>query len=131
MSIGTTIQPTLLVDKIGNRICTQDSRVQKTNFTTENLVPKIPKKIVITGVGKTPNEDPRRFAMNLFGTDGIRGTYGSTVTDGTVNGGKPGDITKITVVIWLEGNDPDCTDNILGGQFKLDMIFDIVGMGES
>ena len=34
MSIGTTIQPTLLVDKIGNRICTQDSRVQKTNFTT-------------------------------------------------------------------------------------------------
>lgn len=83
MSIGTTIQPTWLVDKIGNRICTQDSRVQKTNFTTENLVPKIPKKIVITGVGKTPNEDPRRFAMNLFGTDGIRGTYGSTVTDGT------------------------------------------------
>ena len=61
----------------------------------------------------------------------VLATVTGTVTDGTVNGFKPGDITKITVVIWLEGNDPDCTDNILGGQFKLDMIFDIVGMGES
>ncbi len=38
----------------------------------------------------------------------------------------PGDISKVTVVIWLEGNDPDCTDDVLGGQFKLDMVFTIV-----
>ncbi len=37
----------------------------------------------------------------------------------------PGDMSKVTVVIWLEGNDPDCTDDILGGQFKVDMVFEI------
>ena len=36
---------------------------------------------------------------------------------------KPGDIDKYTIVIWLEGNDPDCTDNLLGGEIKLHMEF--------
>lgn len=35
----------------------------------------------------------------------------------------PGDIIKYTIVIWLEGNDPDCTDNLLGGEIKLHMEF--------
>lgn len=33
----------------------------------------------------------------------------------------PGDIDKFTVVIWLEGDDPDCTDNLLGGEIKMHM----------
>lgn len=33
----------------------------------------------------------------------------------------PGDIDKYTIVIWLEGDDPDCTDNILGGEIKMHM----------
>lgn len=36
---------------------------------------------------------------------------------------KPGDIDRYTVVMWLEGNDPECTDNILGGEFKAHMQF--------
>lgn len=36
---------------------------------------------------------------------------------------KPGDINKYTIVIWLEGNDPECTDNILGGEIKIHMGF--------
>ncbi len=36
---------------------------------------------------------------------------------------KPGDINKYTIVIWLEGTDPECTDNILGGEIKLHMNF--------
>ena len=32
---------------------------------------------------------------------------------------------KYTVVIWLEGNDPDCLDNIIGGTLKLGMTFKI------
>ena len=43
----------------------------------------------------------------------------------------PGDITKYTVVIWLEGNDPECIDNILGGEFKVDMSMSIIGVEES
>jgi len=32
---------------------------------------------------------------------------------------RPGDINKYTIVVWIEGNDPDTTDNILGGTIKL------------
>ncbi len=38
----------------------------------------------------------------------------------------PGDVTKYTVVIWLEGNDPECLDNIIGGVFKIDMVMTII-----
>lgn len=36
---------------------------------------------------------------------------------------KPGDKIKYTVVMWLEGSDLECTDNILGGEIKLHMEF--------
>lgn len=34
---------------------------------------------------------------------------------------KPGDIDKFTVVIYLEGDDPECLDNIIGGEMKMHM----------
>jgi hypothetical protein len=36
---------------------------------------------------------------------------------------KPGDKNKYTIVLWLEGSDPECTDNILGGEIKIHMEF--------
>lgn len=33
----------------------------------------------------------------------------------------PGDVDKYTVVIWLEGNDLECIDSILGGEMKMIM----------
>lgn len=38
---------------------------------------------------------------------------------------KPDGKDKYTVVVWLEGNDPDCLDNIIGGTMKLGMTFKI------
>ncbi len=32
---------------------------------------------------------------------------------------------KYTIVVWLEGNDPDCTDELIGGTLKLSMNFKI------
>ena len=62
-------------------------------------------------------------------TDGVKGPEpgtkefqsGNTIVRDTVQHFKPGDHTKFTVVIWLEGPDPDCVDKILGGKFKIDM----------
>ena len=34
---------------------------------------------------------------------------------------KPGDIDKMTIFIWLEGDDPECIDNLLGGEIKMHM----------
>ena len=36
-------------------------------------------------------------------------------------GFKPGDIDRYTIVIWLEGDDPDCVDAIIGGEIKMHM----------
>ena len=36
---------------------------------------------------------------------------------------KPGDIHKYTIVMWLEGSDLECTNNIIGGEFKAHMEF--------
>ena len=33
----------------------------------------------------------------------------------------PGDIDKYTIVVWLEGNDLECIDSILGGEMKMIM----------
>lgn len=77
--------------------------------------------------------------------NGERTIYGKTKSDGT---GKESDCDseftsstvvmttghekfepkakdKYTIVIWLEGNDPDCLDNIIGGTLKLSMDFRI------
>lgn len=36
-------------------------------------------------------------------------------------GFNPGDIDKFTIVIFLEGDDPECLDNIIGGEMKMHM----------
>ena len=33
----------------------------------------------------------------------------------------PGEFDKVTVVIWIEGDDPDCVDALIGGQLKMHM----------
>lgn len=67
-------------------------------------------------------------------TDGVKGAEpgtkafqsGDTIVRKSVKHFKPGDKTKFTVVIWLEGNDPDCVDKILGGEFKIDMAISVL-----
>lgn len=34
---------------------------------------------------------------------------------------EPGEVKKTTLIIWLEGMDPDCDDNILGGQINFNI----------
>ena len=33
----------------------------------------------------------------------------------------PGDLDKFTIVIWIEGDDPDCLDPLIGGEMKMTM----------
>ncbi len=35
----------------------------------------------------------------------------------------PGSIDRYTVVIWIEGDDPDCLNDLLGGELKMHMDF--------
>ncbi len=48
------------------------------------------------------------------------------ITRGRIESFAPGEVTKYTVVIWIEGNDPDCIDWLIGGKMKIDMDLSIV-----
>lgn len=39
----------------------------------------------------------------------------------------PGDKTKYTIVTWVEGNDPECIDDIMGGYVKMMWLFNVEG----
>lgn len=47
-----------------------------------------------------------------------------TVMDEVVTDFNVGDIHKYTVIVWLDGDDADCTDDIIGGMVKCSMNFD-------
>ncbi len=72
--------------------------------------------------------------------DGTPTTYAKTASDGS--GAEPGTVefysnskmavgrkdnfesqatTRFTIVIWIEGNDPDCVDWLIGGEMKIAM----------
>lgn len=58
------------------------------------------------------------------------------VTDSIVAQGKqehvaPMDVHKYTVVIWLEGDDPDCTDELIGGHVGMDFYFQLTSEEDS
>ena len=59
------------------------------------------------------------------GTEAFMGD--TTIVRKQVSNFGPGDYTKFTIVIWIEGNDDDTTDDIIGGQFKVDMKINIIG----
>ena len=39
---------------------------------------------------------------------------------------KPMDVHEYTVVIWLEGDDPDCTNDLIGGHLGLDVYMELI-----
>ena len=59
------------------------------------------------------------------GTEAFMGD--TTIVRKQVSNFRPGSYTKFTIAIWIEGNDFDTTDDIIGGQFKVDMKINIIG----
>ncbi len=62
-----------------------------------------------------------------IGTDGLPEPnttpfYGKTVFEQTSDFSQDG-VRRYTVVIWLEGNDPECLDDIKGGNVKMSYTF--------
>lgn len=65
----------------------------------------------ITGVHKE-----RVFCDEIFKTEKV-------VMNGSLKDFKPGTVKRFTVVIWIEGDDPECVDRIDLPKFDLSMIF--------
>ena len=51
----------------------------------------------------------------------IKDAQGTVILE-SVHDFKPDDLDRYTVLIWLEGDDPDCTDALIGGEIKMHML---------
>lgn len=49
-----------------------------------------------------------------------------TVARGSQTAVAPMDVHKYTVVVWLEGDDPECTDDLIGGHLGLNMQYTLI-----
>ena len=52
------------------------------------------------------------------------------ITNGVTEDLEPGEYDKYTVVAWLEGEDPDCVDEIIGGYVEMNMKFEVIKVKE-
>ena len=48
------------------------------------------------------------------------------IMEQTFRGFKVGDVKRFTVVVWLEGEDPECVNDIMGGDVKLKMDLEVI-----
>jgi len=63
----------------------------------------------LNGFTEEPEKDTKAFYSN------------DTVVYESRQDFKPGDIDRFTIVIFIEGDDPDCTNALLGGEMKMHM----------
>ncbi|MGN1467234.1 MAG: hypothetical protein ACI4W1_02895 [Ruminococcus sp.] len=58
-------------------------------------------------------------------TDATAFESDKTVMSTTTKDFQPGDMDKYTIVSWVEGNDPECINDIMGGFIRMNMLFSI------
>jgi len=71
-------------------------------------------------IPKDPNAKNATFGIDKFFTNN------RMVTDMTRNNFKVGEKDRYTILIWLEGWDPECVNGIMGGEVKLSMNFKVL-----
>lgn len=58
-------------------------------------------------------------------TDATKFESDTVVMTSTAESFKPQDVDKYTVVVWIEGNDPECVDDIRDGFVRMRMLFQV------
>lgn len=76
------------------------------------------------------NGEPFIYAKNQYGTDQPEPDTTAFVSDTTVmetqtKEMQPNDVDKYTIVAWVEGNDPECVDEIMGGYMRMTLLFSL------
>ena len=100
-----------------------DYAVNMTNITS-GLDEAVRLKLYVNG-------EPTVYAKTRTdGTGAEPGTVeffsSNVMAKGRIDNLQPGETAKFTIVLWIEGNDPDCLDPLIGGQIKADMNFNVV-----
>lgn len=81
-------------------------------------------QIIYGAPNKTTNET--ELVSNVEGVYCENFNSTTKPIDRIYTGIQSGQIIKYTVVIWLEGWDADCNDDVIGGQFAINMNFEVL-----
>ncbi len=81
------------------------------------------------------NGESTIYAKARKGTDGRLESFAAdknfvaedVVLDDVRSDMKKGETDRYTVIVWLEGEDPECVNDIMGGEVKLKMDFSVIG----
>ncbi len=114
---------TFYVQNGGDAAVTYEYSVEISNITLE-LDEAIRIRLYKDGVPTTYAKTARNGSGAEPGT--IEFYSADTVTKGQVKDFEAGEMTKFTIVIWIEGNDPDCIDWLIGGEIKVEMNMRII-----
>ena len=74
---------------------------------------------------KKPDHIPHNYPSEI--PNGIHFIDNKTVCEEEIKNFRPNQIKKFSIVIWLEGEDPDCNNELIGGMIKMAMRFIVVG----
>ena len=100
--------------------------------------PEEGKRETLWGYPRAPFEDTAYYPDQQYKLDD--GKYSiittpfidkETALQGYVKDFGPGDVKKYTCVVWLEGDDPDCNNKILGGHVGFNVQFERLGDDET
>ncbi len=96
--------------------------------TTRGAEESIRVRLLVNGVGTTyakpQTERGQSPGEPEMGTEPFSGLY--EVMTRQYPAFDIGEVVKVTVLIWYEGEDADHNNNIIGGGVKLDMVFNVI-----
>lgn len=98
----------------------------KLNVDSSTLGVDAAVRVAIYSNSDTPQVFAKEQADGTPEPDTVPFIAPAMVTSVTVKDFKVGMADKYTVVIWLEGNDPQCTNDLFGGAIGLSMKIDVV-----
>lgn len=126
------------VDEMGGGSHNGDAYLAYTFYARNNIEGDLPIRERISIVSSSKHAD-EALRVRVY-RDGVITTYAKETPDGTPEYGttpfaddatvlsgesvlQRGQILRYTIVIWIEGDDPDCVNEICGGSVRLSMEF--------
>ena len=68
-------------------------------------------------------KDPLDYTPDELCQDFLSDSY---VCKSQIESFRPNEVKKFSIIIWLEGWDADCTNDKMGGQMRMEMVFSII-----
>ena len=115
---------TYYVENGGDRMLDLVGKVE-VDSESKGAIESIRVRVIIDGVGITYARRQTMLGSVPGAVEPLTQPFFSTgtVMNRTIPEFKPGQVAKVTVIIWYEGEDPDHNNSIMGGGVKLKMSF--------